>query len=143
MKKIKNNEFHLRIKKQSTSDLIEKIANENSLTFNEVINLALEEGLQKLERTQFDKQRELISACSKVVREELQPLKETLAMLLTIQMIDKKMISSLYQQFDFFIQNSGNVKLPEAYKNKFDQKLPEHFDKLKASYIKKVLDNDD
>lgn len=140
MRQIKNNQFHLRIKKQSTSELIEKLAQENSLTLNEIINMALEEGLNKLGRIHSGNDEDLVSVCSKIVRQEIQPLKENLAMLLTIQMIDEKMISSLYQQFDFFLKNSNNVKLPEAYKNKFDQKLPEHFDKLKAMYIKNILE---
>lgn len=138
-------EMKIRIKKTSTMSLIEEIySTQNFDSVNAIINAGLEKGLPIVSGKQFSLDgAEIASIVSEKVLDKLEPFSNSilfnLRKLAVLQTVQETMLSSLIQEFEFFLQTKG-ITLDEELLDEFRINLPLRFEEDKQELIARLFE---
>ena len=136
-----NNKFLIRLKKKTTIDKIDQLVQETGKSKTEIINMALEEGLPILQKQSTDENTKIYAMIQKAVREEIEPIQESLIQSLAVQFVDEKILSSTYQHLLFLLRELPGVDIPQEYTALFDKTMPQQFDEIKEKFLKDLYEN--
>ena len=138
-------EMKIRIKKTSTMSLVEELYESQKFdSINSIINIGLEKGLPIVAGKQLALDgEEIANRVSEEILDKLVPFSNSilfnLRKLAVLQTVQETMLSSLIQEFEFFLQTKGIV-LDEELLEEFRLKLPDRFDEDKQELIFRLFE---
>ena len=138
-------EMKVRIKKTTTMNLIEELYESKKFdSINSIINLGLEKGLPIVAGKQLALDgEEIANRVSEEILDKLVPFSNSilfnLRKLAVLQTVQETMLSSLIQEFEFFLQTKG-ITLDEELLDEFRMNLPARFDEDKQELILRLFE---